>query len=208
MCGRFISNPATRAQLIPRFVFASSALAFVAVQAVCRDVLVKNLQRKRNTTSSCTMTACYICRPYRPTDTDTNSGVPREPSSDFTASSAVNLPMSNASLRLVVIWTGVESTRCTYSGARVPRRFTFTTNLILFMSSSLKCRDPAIHFMEIKYTTVRGLPHSRQRAFDRDVISPQDGHILCPDPATSDFVSCFQRNSRTVNSTISRPQQI
>jgi hypothetical protein len=90
----------------------------------------------------------------------------------------------------------------------VPRRFTFTTNLILFMSSSLKCRDPAIHFMEIEYTTVRGLPHSMQCAFDRGVISPQDGHILCPDPATSDSVSCFQRNSRTVNSTISRPQQI
>jgi hypothetical protein len=66
------------------------------------------------------------------------------------------------------------------------------------MSSSLKCRDPAIHFMEIKYTTIRGLPHSMQCAFDRGVISPQDGHILCPDPATSDFVSCFQRNSRTV----------
>ncbi len=41
--------------------------------------------------------------------------------------------MSNASLRLVVIWTGVESTRCTHSGARVPPRFTFTTNLMFFM---------------------------------------------------------------------------
>ena len=54
-------------------------------------------------------------------------------SSDLTASSAVNLPITSASLRLVVIWTGVESTRCTYSGARVPPRLTFTTNLIFFM---------------------------------------------------------------------------
>jgi hypothetical protein len=23
------------------------------------------------------------------------------------------------------------------------------------------------------------LPHSKQRAFSRDVINPQDGHILC-----------------------------
>ena len=153
------------------------------------------------------MTACYICRPSVPTGTDTNSGVPREPASDFTASSAVNLPMSNASLRLVVIWTGVESTRCTYSGARVPRRFNFTTNLMFFMSSSLGGKA-AVYFFEIEYTTVRGLPHSRQRAFDRDVISPQDGHILCPDPATSDFVSRIQSSSRTVNSTTSKPKEI
>ena len=47
-----------------------------------------------------------------------------------------------------------------------------------------------------------------QRAFDLDVISPQDGHILCPDPAPSDFVSRVQSSSRTVNSTISRPKEI
>jgi hypothetical protein len=47
-----------------------------------------------------------------------------------------------------------------------------------------------------------------QRAFDLDVISPQDGHILCPDPATPDFVSRIQRSSRTANSTISRPKEI
>ena len=47
-----------------------------------------------------------------------------------------------------------------------------------------------------------------QRAFDLDVISPQDGHILCPDPAASDFVSRIQRSSRAVNSTISRPKEI
>ena len=44
----FLSNPATCAQLILRFVFAASAIAFVAVPRVCRDVLVKNFQRKRN----------------------------------------------------------------------------------------------------------------------------------------------------------------
>jgi hypothetical protein len=47
-----------------------------------------------------------------------------------------------------------------------------------------------------------------QRAFDLAVMSPQDGHILCPDPATSDFVVRLQRSSRTVNSTISRPKEI
>jgi hypothetical protein len=36
------------------------------------------------------------------------------------------------------------------------------------------------HFFEIEYTTaVKGLPHSKQQAFSRDVINPQDGHILC-----------------------------
>ena len=47
---------------------------------------------------------------------------------DLTASSAVNRPISNASLRLVVIRMGARSIRCTYSGARVPPRFTFTIN--------------------------------------------------------------------------------
>jgi len=34
------------------------------------------------------------------------------------------------------------------------------------------------------YTALSVLPHSKQHAFDRDVINPQDGHILCdPNPA-------------------------
>jgi hypothetical protein len=38
----------------------------------------------------------------------------------------------------------------------------------------------AVHFFDVEYTTaVKGLPHSRQLAFNRDVINPQDGHILC-----------------------------
>ena len=38
----------------------------------------------------------------------------------------------------------------------------------------------AVHFLEVEYTTVaKGLPHSKQLAFNRDVINPQDGHILC-----------------------------
>jgi hypothetical protein len=37
-----------------------------------------------------------------------------------------------------------------------------------------------LHFFEVEYTTAaKGLPHSKQRAFSRDVINPQDGHILC-----------------------------
>src|SRR5258708_3425705 len=54
---------------------------------------------------------------------------------DLTASSAVNLPIASASLRLVVVWMGVRSIRCTYSGARVPLRFTLTRNFVLVMVS-------------------------------------------------------------------------
>jgi hypothetical protein len=39
---------------------------------------------------------------------------------DLMASSAVNLPITSASLRLNVILTGVRSIRCTYSAAWVP----------------------------------------------------------------------------------------
>ena len=52
---------------------------------------------------------------------------------DLTASSAVNLPISNANLRLGVVRMGVRSTRSTYSVMSVPPRFTFTTNFVFFM---------------------------------------------------------------------------
>jgi len=52
---------------------------------------------------------------------------------DLTASSAVNLPITSASLRLIVVSMGVRSIRRTYSGTRVPPRFTFTTNLVFFI---------------------------------------------------------------------------
>src|SRR5580658_2924105 len=60
---------------------------------------------------------------------------------DLTASSAVNRPITRASLRLVVVWMGVRSIRWTYSGARVPLRFTFTRNLVFFMVFSSRCQD-------------------------------------------------------------------
>jgi hypothetical protein len=37
----------------------------------------------------------------------------------------------------------------------------------------------AVHVFEVEYTTESGLPHSKQRGFNREVINPQDGHILC-----------------------------
>src|SRR5437899_3234787 len=73
---------------------------------------------------------------------------------DLTASSAVSLPMSSASLRLVVIWVGIRSIRCTYSGTRKPLRFTFTTNLMFIVFS---------HFLgtEIEVTDIKGGDLSR-----------------------------------------------
>jgi hypothetical protein len=67
-----------------------------------------------------------------------------------------------------------------------------------------------VHFFEVEYTTaVRGLPHSKQLAFNREVINPQDGHILCgSDLATSGFTLRIQRSSRIVNSTMSRPKEM
>jgi hypothetical protein len=46
-----------------------------------------------------------------------------------------------------------------------------------------------IHFCSVasfhhRYTAGNDFPHSRQNSFERDVINPQDGHILCdPKPA-------------------------
>jgi hypothetical protein len=55
---------------------------------------------------------------------------------DLMASFAVNFPMSSASLRLVVIWTG-GSILCTKAGARRPR-LTFTTNFMFFKISPIR----------------------------------------------------------------------
>lgn len=48
------------------------------------------------------------------TVTITNSGLQREFWMDLMASSAVNLPISRASLRLEVIWIGLRPMLCTY----------------------------------------------------------------------------------------------
>jgi hypothetical protein len=68
----------------------------------------------------------------------------------------------------------------------------------------------AVHFFEVEYTTAeKGLPHSKQLAFDRDVINPHDGHIICDwNPANCGFSLRLQRSSRIVNRTMSRPTEI
>jgi len=52
-------------------------------------------------------------------------------------------------------------------------------------------------------------PHSTQRAFSRDVINPQFGHILCdPNTATCGLDLRIHWSSRVINSTISRPRKM
>jgi hypothetical protein len=66
------------------------------------------------------------------------------------------------------------------------------------------------YFFEVEYTTaVKDLPHSKQLAFNRDVINPQDGHILCDrNPATCGFSLRIQWSNRIVKRMISRPKEI
>jgi hypothetical protein len=150
---------------------------------------------------------------YAATCTDTNSGLHREVWREFTASSAMNLPITSAFLRLVVMRMGVGSTRWTYAGALVPPRFTFTTNLVFvicLVSTFLREDKATVHFPTVEYTTpVRGLPHSTQHAFNRDVIRPQDGHILCvPYRAIRGLRSRVLRSTRIANNAISKPTSI
>ena len=75
------------------------------------------------------------------TCTETSSVRHREFWRDLTTSSAVNLPISRASLRLGVIWTGVRSTRCTYCVMPLAR-FTFTTNFVFMVFHTCpRCRQ-------------------------------------------------------------------
>jgi hypothetical protein len=53
------------------------------------------------------------------------------------------------------------------------------------------------------------LPHSKQFAFNRDVINPQEGHILCNwTPAICGFSLRIQRASRIVKNTMNKPNEI
>ena len=78
-----------------------------------------------------------IRQDYRLTWTGTNTVVHREFLKDWTTSSAVNLPMTSARLRLSVVRTGLRSIRATYSVARVPR-FTCTKNFVFIIFSRLE----------------------------------------------------------------------
>jgi hypothetical protein len=68
----------------------------------------------------------------------------------------------------------------------------------------------ADHFFEVEYTTaVKGLPHSKQLAFSRDVINPQAGHIRCdPNPAICGFSGRVRWSSKITKSTIRRPKEM
>src|ERR1700722_119946 len=114
---------------------------------------------------------------------------------------------------------GVRSILCTNSGTRLPSRFNFTTNFVFFIfcppfchSRETVCGRPVVHFSRIAVTLtltpVRDLPHSKQLGFNRDVINPQDGHILCdPHPAMRGVSLRILCSSRIANSTISRPKE-
>jgi hypothetical protein len=130
---------------------------------------------------------------------------------DLIASSAVNLPNSNASLGLLVIWIGVGSTRCTFSGARVPPRYFYDKfDVFHFLSPFCESAKKAtIHFFEVEYIAAKGLPHSKQFARNRGVINPQDGHILCGrNPVSCGVTLRIQWASRIVSSTINKPKEI
>jgi hypothetical protein len=52
---------------------------------------------------------------------------------------------------------------------------------VVTIKASLAGGDSRSLFVENRGHTpvARDLPHSKQHAFNRDVINPQDGHILC-----------------------------
>jgi hypothetical protein len=64
-----------------------------------------------------------------------------------------------------------------------------------------------IYYFEIVWTTAGiGLPHSKQRVVELDVISPQEGHILCDrNAAIRGLALRTHRSRRIVTSRISSP---
>jgi hypothetical protein len=106
---------------------------------------------------------------------------------DLTASSAVNLPIINANFRLVVVWMGVRSMRCTYSGARVPPRLTLTRNFVFFISFLMAHNyiAKATNNMEGNATCISNLSHNCCFLSGLEVFPAADFHPLSR-PGTSD----------------------
>jgi hypothetical protein len=67
-----------------------------------------------------------------------------------------------------------------------------------------------VRYFEIEYSTPgMALPHSKQQALSRDVINPQDGHILCDwSPATRGITLRFRRSNTVAKSEMSKPRKI
>jgi hypothetical protein len=82
------------------------------------------------------------------TVTEINSGLQRGFVIDLITSSAVNFPITNANLMLVVVRRGIASIRRTYSTVRLPARFTFTTNLVFVSRCSLPQQNWGTHGIE------------------------------------------------------------
>jgi hypothetical protein len=96
------------------------------------------------------------------------------------------------------------------ASVQLHNKFRIFHSVYSFTSQETVCDQRAFHFSRIgvTLTPVRDLPHSKQLAFNRDVISPQDGHILCdPYPAMRGVSLRILCSSRTANSTISRPKE-
>jgi hypothetical protein len=103
---------------------------------------------------------------------------------DLIASSAVNLPITSAvSVGCHVDGSRINALNVLRSASttvHLHEKFDVLHSLISLMERFSGTNEAAGHFFEVEYTTaVKGLPHSKQLAFNRDVINPQDGHILC-----------------------------
>jgi hypothetical protein len=72
--------------------------------------------------------------------------------------------MISARLRFFVVWMGVGSIRCTYSGVRLPLRFTRTTNLVCLIPITIAIVVALIADLD---TPSRGLIRLDQRALQR-----------------------------------------
>ena len=76
--------------------------------------------------------------------------------------------------------------------------FSFIRPTIAYRIRSANAIRMTIHSCSVasfhhRYTAGNDFPHSRQNSFERDVINPQDGHILCdPKPTICGF-SLIQR---------------
>jgi hypothetical protein len=82
-----------------------------------------------------------------------------------------------------VDWSRINSLNVFGGASAAPVHFHNKFNVFHVLSpgnNSGNVSPAAVHFFEVEYTTdVKGLPHSKQLAFNREVTNPQDGHIRC-----------------------------
>jgi len=135
---------------------------------------------------------------YALTCTRTNSGLHRDFWMDLIASPAVNLPMTSASLRSVVIWMGLRSIRFTYlSGVNTGTAHSYNKFEIVHDSSRLFGMTSRMG-ADVSRSHFARQPLVSRQAWVHNLVGPQASRELSHSPTKVSRSSEHRTRTTTV----------